>query len=1212
MKPHQTDSNRLGTLAALATFAILLGAAVLPARGENYINWNGNDASGHGNFSYCDNWYYSSCPTWAFGTEVDFSYVGNDSSGYDDLGSWVNIDNIVFDSSFAAGWTWSTAGNGINFNAKIENDSSYTQTWNIPTSGSLNGAGSIQLNPVSGNLILGQPVYNDNAVEYLVYGQGSHQLVLNADLVGGVSGKTGVALNMEDLSGYYSVVDVKAAQTWGGSSWIYINSGELWIDSGGSLAAGQQVQVGDGSGNNNISKLWLTSTYLSTFPNNITVYGYSGLLRVIGGLNSSGNNTLSGNITLNYPVSLIANASGGTVKFSGVISGSGEGVTIAAGTSSSGTVVLSGANTYSGGTTINSGTTLQLGAANTIPGNTTAGDVTDNGILDLNTHSDTINGLNGSGTVNTAAGGTPTLTVGANGDSGTFSGVIENTAGTLALTKSGSGTETLTGANTYSGNTTINAGTLLADNSTSSTGSGTVTVNSGGTLGGTGKISGATTVASGGTLLVGNTAIGTLTFGSTLSLAGTTTMGINASTPAASEIVNSGTVTLGGKLTVVNLAGTLVLGNSFKLISGAMSGTFSSYSLPALTTGLGWNISGLASGGSGAITVDALTANAGSPQAYCTGGSVTIGGSPTASGGSGTGYTYNWSPSTGLSSSTVANPVASPTSTQTYSVTVTDSLGDTSSPSSVTVTVNPLPSVSVNSATVCAGSPATLTATTSAGSPSYLWSPGGATTASITVSPASTTTYTVTVTSGTTGCANTGSGTVTVNPLPSVSVNSATVCAGSPATLTATTSAGSPSYLWSPGGATTASITVSPASTTTYTVTVASGTTGCANTGSGTVTVNPLPTITLGASPVLAYYSSTNASLPYTATSGTPDGYSISYDPTAQAAGFSNVALTALPASPIILMVPIAAGTNVYNGMLTVNHSSTGCTSTNYAFTVTVTNALSTSVVSSSANPADSGSNITFTATLSTLAPSLAVPSGTVLFRIDGSPFGSPVTLSNGVAVSAGISSLARGYHTNEADYAGNANIVGSTNSLVEFIDTPPVAGLATFSRAQNLGLIIAISDLMANATDVYDDPLSLVAVSASSTNGATIYTNALHIFYSPPAINGNVTDTFSYTVADTYGVATTGTVMVTIQPASNGPSVNITGISTNGNGTVTIGFAGIPGFSYLIQATTSLSPPPITWTTLSTNTAGADGLFQYTDLNATNYSSRYYRTATP
>jgi hypothetical protein len=415
--------------------------------------------------------------------------------------------------------------------------------------------------------------------------------------------------------------------------------------------------------------------------------------------------------------------------------------------------------------------------------------------------------------------------------------------------------------------------------------------------------------------------------------------------------------------------------------------------------------------------------------------------------------------------------------------------------------------------------------------------------------------------------------------------------------------------LWSPGGATASSITVSPASTTTYTVTVTDGTTGCANSGSGTVTVNSLPTITLGASPVLTYYSSTNANLPYTATSGSPDGYSITYDSIAQAAGFSNVALTSLPASPITLTVPIAAGTNAYNGTLTVNYSSTGCNSTNYAFTVTVTNALSTNVVSSSANPADSGSNVTFIAAVSTLAPSLAVPGGTVQFQIDGSPFGSPATLSNGVAVSAGINSLSRGYHTNEADYAGDTNVVGSTNTLVELIDTPPVAGLAIFSRSPDLGLIVAISDLLTNATDVYDDILSLVAVSATSTNGAAIYTNDTFIFYSPPAINGNVTDSFSYTVADTYGITDTGTVMVTIQ-SNNGPSVNITGISTNGNGTVTIDFAGIPGVDYLIQATPSLSSP-IIWTTLSTNMAGTNGLFQYTDLNATNYSSRFYRTAT-
>src|SRR5205814_9307679 len=57
---------------------------------------------------------------------------------------------------------------------------------------------------------------------------------------------------------------------------------------------------------------------------------------------------------------------------------------------------------------------------------------------------------------------TPTLTVGANGGGATFSGVLKNTAGTLSLTKAGSGTQTLTGtaANTFSGITTINAGEL--------------------------------------------------------------------------------------------------------------------------------------------------------------------------------------------------------------------------------------------------------------------------------------------------------------------------------------------------------------------------------------------------------------------------------------------------------------------------------------------------------------------------------------------------------------------------------------------------------------------------------------------------------------------------------------------------------------------------------------------------------------------------------
>src|SRR5207244_10868492 len=96
------------------------------------------------------------------------------------------------------------------------------------------------------------------------------------------------------------------------------------------------------------------------------------------------------------------------------------------------------------------------------------GNVTVTGTLDLNTFSETINGLSGAGIVDTVAGGTPTLTVGNNNATSTFSGVIKNTAGTLSLVKTGSGALTLSGANTYSGGTSLNAGTLVFGSTTKS------------------------------------------------------------------------------------------------------------------------------------------------------------------------------------------------------------------------------------------------------------------------------------------------------------------------------------------------------------------------------------------------------------------------------------------------------------------------------------------------------------------------------------------------------------------------------------------------------------------------------------------------------------------------------------------------------------------------------------------------------------------------
>ena len=125
-------------------------------------------------------------------------------------------------------------------------------------------------------------------------------------------------------------------------------------------------------------------------------------------------------------------------------------------------LALSGANTYSGNTTIAAGT-LRLGANNVIPDGAGKGNVTLNGTLDMNGKNETINGLSGSGIVDdSVATGNVMLTVGGNDQNGTFSGVLQNTAGgLLSLTKTGLGTLTLSGINTHSGTNIINAGKLV-------------------------------------------------------------------------------------------------------------------------------------------------------------------------------------------------------------------------------------------------------------------------------------------------------------------------------------------------------------------------------------------------------------------------------------------------------------------------------------------------------------------------------------------------------------------------------------------------------------------------------------------------------------------------------------------------------------------------------------------------------------------------------
>ena len=169
----------------------------------------------------------------------------------------------------------------------------------------------------------------------------------------------------------------------------------------------------------------------------------------------------------------------------------------------------------------------------------------------------------------------------------------------------------------------------------------------------------------------------------------------------------------------------------------------------------------------------------------------------------------------------------------TFMVTYSAGTGSCAASQTDSLTVHNLPLVTVNSATICAGNPATVTAS---GAHTYTWNTG-AVGDSIIVSPTGNTNYTVTGTS-VYGCVNTASATVNVHAPPTINVSSVTICAGTATTLTAS---GASSYTWNTG-ATTAFIIVTPTITTSYTVS-GTGTHNCITTDIATVTVNPIPNL---------------------------------------------------------------------------------------------------------------------------------------------------------------------------------------------------------------------------------------------------------------------------------------------------------------------------------------------------------------------------------
>jgi len=344
------------------------------------------------------------------------------------------------------------------------------------------------------------------------------------------------------------------------------------------------------------------------------------------------------------------------------------------------------------------------------------------------------------------------------------------------------------------------------------------------------------------------------------------------------------------------------------------------------------------------ITVNPLPTVTVNSPAVCAGTSATVIATP---GDSGT-YNYAWTSSV----STPGNVASfSTTVAENYSVVITNTATTCfSSSASGSTTINPLPTVSVVTAPVCFGNSATVTAVPGiAGTYSYTWSvPSGATLPGNVPSFSTTVAGIYSVIIADANCSSvSASNTVVINPLPTVTVNSPSVCAGNSAIVTATPGiSGTYDYTWivptsftNPGNVASFSTTVGG----NYSVVITDPITTCSSVSAlSTVTVTPLPTMILSSLPATTSQSLciNTAITPITYTvGGSATGATVSGLPAGVTGNFSSGVFS-------LSGIPTVAGTFPYTvattGGCTPAVSLNGTITVSPLSTLTLTTAAST------------------------------------------------------------------------------------------------------------------------------------------------------------------------------------------------------------------------------------------------------------------------------
>jgi len=357
---------------------------------------------------------------------------------------------------------YTAGGSGAAYDSTINVDAA-TTIGNITAAGT--GSGSTHNITINGPSAL-TLVTNTGSAPTITANLGNGRaLTINAAL----SGSNGLVL--QNISTGSLVVG--GANTYSGTTWL--PNGNVVLNSSSALGSSANVIV--------------SSSAALELGNGVTISGKTlnlagaGGPSFLGAIHTATNAvaTWTGDINLDTSARIGARGASSVLTLSGAISdgGAGRSVAFSYGTDSDpqGTVLLSGASTYTGTTTIYRGTVKLDGGNNRLPTSTLVvmGATNSDSLLDLNGRQQQIAGLaNDTGNSSTrmvtnTSGAAAVLTLNGSTDQ-TFLGDANDTtviSGKLSVVKAGSSAQTLAKTNNYSGNTTINAGTLLlADDAT--------------------------------------------------------------------------------------------------------------------------------------------------------------------------------------------------------------------------------------------------------------------------------------------------------------------------------------------------------------------------------------------------------------------------------------------------------------------------------------------------------------------------------------------------------------------------------------------------------------------------------------------------------------------------------------------------------------------------------------------------------------------------